>query len=281
MENTMQLSLNGNTFAGMKEDFDAILGRTISNMESKGAEEATITLKLNISLAKEETTPLDADDDKKEIVRPDFKHVISSVMQVKAKKTGALSGDYELVFDKDEDKYVMRKIEDGQLSIFDAVYENEDEVDDSEAVPNDEEDNNNVPANAPFEWLEQFIGEEMSVTEAMGNYTVRTADNRIILSSASEEDSPFHCDAEKLAPHVGHKLICAGYGSEGVCVNIAIECEDCYETLFSMDLYPDEEDEEDMDLYPGGEDEEDYDFDEPDDSDDGGDPEDSEIEEDV
>lgn len=257
MKNAMQLSLNGNTFAGMKEDFDAILGRTIGNMESKGADEATITLKLNISLVKEETTPLDADEEKKEIVRPDFKHVISSVMQVKAKKTGALSGDYELVFDEDEDKYVMRKIEDGQLSIFDSVYENEDEVDDSEAVPNDEEDIDNVPANAPFEWLEQFIGEEMSVTEAMGNYTVRTTDNRIILSSASEEDSPFHCDAEKLAPHVGHKLICAGYGSEGVCVNIAIECEDCYETLFSMDLYGEIEEEDDK-----------YEFDEPDDEED-------------
>ena len=241
-ERTLQLSLNSDTFAGMKEDFDAILAKTISNMESKGADEAAITLKLNISLAKEEKTPLDSDDEKKEIVKPDFKHVISSVMQVKAKKTGALSGDYELVWDEDEEKYVMRKIDNGQLSIFDAAYEDED-------YPEDEEDPDADPAeaNTPFAWLKQFIGEELTITEAMGNYTVRTSDIRIILSSASYVESPFHCSAEKLAPHVGHHVVCVGYGSVDLIVNVAIECEDCCETLFSLDLdLGDEEDEYDV-----------------------------------
>ena len=73
------------------------------------------------------------------------------------------------------------------------------------------------------------------MTEAMGNYTVRTAENKIVLSSATSETSPFYCPAEKLAPHVGHKVSCVGYGDEnGAIVNVSVECEDCNEVLFEL-----------------------------------------------
>ena len=48
--NDLSLSLKSETFSALKEDFDSILARTIGNMEMKGAEEATVTLKLGISL---------------------------------------------------------------------------------------------------------------------------------------------------------------------------------------------------------------------------------------
>ena len=242
---TMQLSLDGDTFEALKQDFDSILTRTISNMESKSADEATITLKLNISLEKEHTFALDSDE---EIVRPDFKHVISSVMQVKDKKSGSLSGDYELVWDEEESKYVMKKIKDDQISLFDE--------DDEDEESNTEGSEEALDTDTPFGWLRQFIGEELIVTEAIDNYTVRTADNKIILSSASDKNSDFYCDAEKLAPHVGHKVVCVGYGGEMI-VNISIECDDCSETLFSLDLKLDSDDEDDYF--------DDFDFDEPED----------------
>ena len=86
----------------------------------------------------------------------------------------------------------------------------------------------------PFGWLRQFIGETMNVTEAMGNYTVRTQSNKVVLSSATSPENPFYCSAEKLSPHVGHAVVCVGYGDDEI-VNISIECEDCSEVLFDID----------------------------------------------
>lgn len=86
----------------------------------------------------------------------------------------------------------------------------------------------------PFGWLRQFIGEAMHVTEAMGNYTVRTDGNKVVLSSATSPDNPFYCPEEKMEPHVGHTIACVGYGESEI-VNISIECEDCNEVLFDID----------------------------------------------
>lgn len=86
----------------------------------------------------------------------------------------------------------------------------------------------------PFGWLRQFIGEAMHVTEAMGNFTVRTDGNKVVLSSATSPDNPFYCSKEKLEPHVGHTIACVGYGNDDI-VNISIECEDCNEVLFDID----------------------------------------------
>ena len=86
----------------------------------------------------------------------------------------------------------------------------------------------------PFGWLRQFIGEAMHVTEAMGNFTVRTDGNKVVLSSATSPDNPFYCPKEKLEPHVGHTIACVGYGNDEI-VNISIECEDCNEVLFDID----------------------------------------------
>ena len=86
----------------------------------------------------------------------------------------------------------------------------------------------------PFGWLRQFIGETMNVTEAMGNYTVRTQGNKVVLSSATSPENPFYCSAEKLSHHVGHAVVCVGYGDDEI-VNISIECEDCSEVLFDID----------------------------------------------
>ena len=69
----------------------------------------------------------------------------------------------------------------------------------------------------------------------MGNYTVRTPENKVVLSSAASNSSPFYCPAERLEGHVGHKVSCVGYGDEsGTIVNVSIECEDCDAVLFDI-----------------------------------------------
>ena len=254
IKNAMELSLNGDTFAALKEDFDSILAQTLSNMESKGADEAVITLKLGVSLEKQSFV---RNKEPEELTKPSFKHDISSVMQVKNKKSGSLSGDYELVWDEEEMKYVMRRISNGQMSLFDE--QPTDKVEYVKPVMNvvpmlegaSEQDYINVDAvdgstektdPTVFEWLKGFVGTEMQVCEVDGNYTVRTLDNKVILTSASSSDNVFHCDGELLAKHVGHNLACVGYGGEKI-NNISIECEDCFEVIFSI-AFADDVDEE-------------------------------------
>lgn len=263
--NERNLSLNGDTFAILKEQFDKILNRTVGNMEMKGADDAVITLKLSVSLKKSSVT---VGDDIKEVTKPTFKHDISSVMQVKDKVSGQTTDDYALVWDENENKYVLRKIENGQMSfddfdangnpIYDVEYyevpaigegtrelpeaaeSGEDTSDETEnATPDASGEFGDASADpaydptTPFGWLRQFIGESMNVTEAMGNYTVRTQSNKVVLSSATGSENPFYCPAEKLSPHVGHAVVCVGYGGEEI-VNISIECEDCNEVLFDI-----------------------------------------------
>lgn len=131
----------------------------------------------------------------------------------------------------------------GQRGLPEASQSGEEAEDTSDAgdAENAKPDPANESANAsddtstPFGWLKQFNGMDLRVTEAMGNYTVRTAENKVVLSSATSETSPFYCPAEKLAAHVGHKVSCVGYGDEnGVVVNVSVECEDCNEVLFEL-----------------------------------------------
>lgn len=141
--NEMTLSLKSDTFAALKEDFDGVLARTIGNMEMKNADNATITLKLGITLDKVSVGTPNGNQD---ITRPSFKHDISSVMQVKDRKSGALTGDYELIYE--DGKYVMRRIDDGQTSLYDEKvekYEGPVDVDYSD-VSEDEEHQKAIPA---------------------------------------------------------------------------------------------------------------------------------------
>lgn len=246
--NAMELSLKGDTFTALKEDFDAVLARTLRNMESKGADEATITLKLGISL--EKTTDFSGEE-AEEVTKPSFKHDISSVMQVKDKKSGALTGDYQLVWDEDEGKYVMKRIGDNQMTLLDVAEENEENV---EYIPaavdraepallegDTAEGNEYDPPVTAFDWLLKFVGKDMAVSEAMGNYTVRTVANEdeesaVVLTSASAEDSVFHCDADILKDHIGHELVCVGEQNQadGPIVKIVVKCLECDEELYSL-----------------------------------------------
>ena len=243
--NERNLSLNGDTFAILKEQFDKILNRTVGNMEMKGADDAVITLKLSVRLEK---SSVSVGDDIKEVTKPTFKHDISSVMQVKDKVSGQTTDDYALVWDDGEGKYVLRKIENGQMSFddFDSngnpIYEAEyrevpaleegagefpeaaesEGTEEEEDTPTDAEDGAPDASSefesaaddvedditTPYGWLKQFIGTEMRVTESMGNFTVRTSDNKVVLSSATDPNNVFYCEGEKLSGHVGHVLTC-------------------------------------------------------------------------
>lgn len=119
--NSFTLNLESDAFNALKTDFNQILRRTLAGMEQKEAEDATITLKLGIALTRDMVPDptIVAYEAQREIVRPAFTHKISSVMQYKDEKSGILSGNYELVWDKELCDYVMREITNGQTSLFD------------------------------------------------------------------------------------------------------------------------------------------------------------------
>lgn len=287
-KNDKKLTLNEETFSNLKQDFDSVLNRTIGNMEMKGADEATVTLKLSIKLEKTTTyTETGALD----VTRPSFKHDVSSVMQVKDKKSGQLNGEMALVFDSESGSYILRPITNGQMSfdtdgsvydgdgkiIVDAEvrsvdedgnaiegkevlaigvdddYKPEDDLkyddpvvetpegeeetagdeseeplpfteDDEEEIAGDEIDTNEM---SRFDWLGQYIGEKMVVTENMGNYAVRLESNgSLVLSTAVSQDSPAFVAKEKVENLVGKDLMCVRYVIGDKTVNVAVECED-------------------------------------------------------
>lgn len=274
-KNDLSLSLSGEAFSPLRSDFDQVLRSTLAGMIDTEQDVAEISMKVKITLT-EDSAPdftVAGGQQTREITKPKFEHTVTAVIQRKEKKTGTFSGDYELVWDRESGRYVARPIDNGQTTLFDdngseiieAEYhevpalgegqrglpEPADEGDpqDGEVVPDDGEggllgasgefgEGEVDPAfdtSKPFGWLRQFIGEEMHITEAMGNYTVRTNTNKVVLSSATGSDSPFYCPVEKLEPHVDHAIVCVGYGDDEI-VNISIECEDCNEVLFSIDV---------------------------------------------
>ena len=114
------LSLSGDTFNALKSDFNAVLRKTLSNMETKSSELTELTVKLKITLKKERAPGAGLP---REVVVPKFDHKVSSIMQIKDELTGSLGGNYELVWDKDRGEYVMREIMDPQQSLFDYGFE--------------------------------------------------------------------------------------------------------------------------------------------------------------
>ena len=275
--NDERLSLKSDVFSALREQFDTVLNRTIGNMQMRGASEAVITMKMSVSTEKEmRTTP----EGQSEFLIPRFKHDISSVMQVKDKVSGELVGDYQLVWDEDERKYVMRKIDDGQTSLYDEEEPWGNFADYRPGLPDGEVVDAVVSSDDPdaelYEYLIQFVGDEMSVHESMGNYSLRRKnDSRLILSSAVEPSDPIYCADDVMAPFEDKNLICSTCESEdGKKERVLIECTDDDSVMLEVEVdvpeeaddLPDLEPEEPADYpSPDDEDEEEYEYEEPED----------------
>lgn len=137
MSKPMVLNLESEAFNAFKSDFNMILRNTLSTMQQKEVEDASISVKFDVSLIQQANPNLDAPDShgERDITSPTFKHKITANMKIKSEKGGYVGGpDYELVWDKDAKDYVMKSIKDTQTSIFDDDYGYEPEE------PEEEED---------------------------------------------------------------------------------------------------------------------------------------------
>jgi len=252
------MSLNGDTFNALKTDFDQMLRKLLSGMEKFECEEATLNIKVGVKLEKDQARDFEVHEYEamRDIVKPTFKHEISSAMQVKDKKTGSLSGNYELVWDRESGQYVMRNIDDGQVTLFDTEGDNVIQMPEPPALPAgtvidadytmledgeaqggsedangpvDGSDGHKKPGDSPYEYLRQFVGADMKVmgTEH-GIYTVRSG-GKVILSSGFSATDRFYCSVEKLEPHIDHAIVCEEWPN-----SVVIRCDECDETLFEV-----------------------------------------------
>lgn len=289
------MSLNSDTFNAMKTDFDQMLRKLLSGMEKFECEEGTLNIKVGVKLEKDQARDFEVQEYEamRDIVKPTFKHEISSAMQVKDKKSGSLGGNYELVWDRESGQYVMRNIDDGQTTLFDQEGGRGNVVDAEFTVTDEytrDEGNGALPEGATalpspeevpgeggmdpeeieeawdtFRWLQNLAGTPMKVLEAWGNYTVRTEANKIVLTSVNPHTT-LYCPAETLRTHVGHRLVCVATGPvDGEADTISIMCEECEETLFVFHspAWPGNEAEEPDDDTTDSEVPEDYPYEEP------------------
>lgn len=157
------LSLNGDTFNGFKTDFDQVLRQLLIEMEKQESVEATIAVKMTVKLEPDQARDFLANgyDAMRDITKPTFKHDISSVLQVKQKKSGSLGGNMELVWDSELHQYILRPIDNGQTTIFDMQ---RDDHKTTAALPHSSIDAdpspNDTPQDYQYEDPEEEAGEE-------------------------------------------------------------------------------------------------------------------------
>lgn len=133
-----KLTMDSDTFEGLKRDMTFVLQRLLGNMLEKGSNEGNLTVKMDISLASESVPNYDpnAEEKYRTIMKPKFVHKINSVMKITDEKKGNLDTEMELVFDEEAGEYCMRPvINTTQRSLFDDDYMN---------PPSKEGDNLNV-----------------------------------------------------------------------------------------------------------------------------------------
>lgn len=108
------LSIESTCFVAMRCEFNAMLQKTLGSMIRRESDEATLTLKLHLRLNHT------SDSLQRTVIRPDITHKITSAITVKDDLSGAMQGDYELLYDNDADRYFMRELpsDDGQMCLF-------------------------------------------------------------------------------------------------------------------------------------------------------------------
>ena len=152
--NVYPMSLNSDTFNSMKNDFDQMLRTLLTEMETRESEEGTINVKVQVKLTPDQARDFQANgyDAQRDFIKPSFKHEISTVLQVKNKKTGSFGGNMELVWDAPMNQYIMRPIDNGQVSFFDGYDKHEDDGEyvDVDTVPA-------LPAPEPLQLVEPKV----------------------------------------------------------------------------------------------------------------------------
>lgn len=77
------ISMEGDTFKGVKDDMTVMLNKLLRLMQRYGAEKGALTVKLDVDLEETDDGPM-----------PSFKHTVTTTVQRKDKKDGRMNGYY-------------------------------------------------------------------------------------------------------------------------------------------------------------------------------------------
>lgn len=124
MSNIKSITMNSETLANLKDDMDAIITKTLDSMQVAHCGEATVTVKLKISLEK---VPVTNEKGYRDALRPKFEHTVSTSVQIKDQKKGSTSGDYEMYRDPSTGKWCMKDIK-SQISMFEEPIDIDDDL---------------------------------------------------------------------------------------------------------------------------------------------------------
>lgn len=115
------LSIRDAALGAMADQFDAVLQKTLKAMEAYREKDGEITVKLKVSLMEEMAPDNDqsAYEAMREVIIPSFSFTVSSVLSIKDSRKGSSGGDYELIWDSEENRYLVKLIDAGQTSLFD------------------------------------------------------------------------------------------------------------------------------------------------------------------
>lgn len=125
-----KLDFDSDTFKEMKRDMNFVLQRLIGNMQEKGTNEGSMTLKIDVTMIKEFIPNYDPNikGETREISKPQFKHKVTSAVKINDEKSGAFNNEMELVMDEDTGVFKLVPIANtSQRSIFDSDFQQQDE----------------------------------------------------------------------------------------------------------------------------------------------------------
>lgn len=120
------LDFDSDTFEEMKRDMNFVLQRLIGNMQEKGTNEGSMTLKLDVTMVKEFIPNYNPDvkGETREVSKPQFKHKVTSAVKINDEKSGAFNNEMELVMDEDTGVFKLVPIANtAQRSIFDSDFQ--------------------------------------------------------------------------------------------------------------------------------------------------------------
>ena len=124
-----KLDFDSDTFEEMKKDMNFVLQRLIGNMQEKGSDEGSMTLKIDVTMVKEFIPNYDPDirGESREVSKPQFKHKVTSVVKINDEKSGSFNNEMELVMDEDTGVFKLVPIANtAQRSIFDSDFQQQD-----------------------------------------------------------------------------------------------------------------------------------------------------------
>lgn len=153
-----RLDFDSDTFEEMKRDMNFVLHRLIGNMQEKGTNEGSMTLKIDVTMVKEFIPNYNPDikGESREISKPQFKHKVTSAVKINDEKSGSFNNEMELVMDEDTGIFKLVPIANtAQRSIFDSDFQQQDK--------DGEPKNNQEPE--PGEGLEDITDELLSGEE--------------------------------------------------------------------------------------------------------------------